>query len=76
MPPATLLDFRRRKARESSNFDAIQVGSKDIYADAAIDASGLDTDIVVEIPNGDTVNGPCGTRRQDPRHGDARGWFR
>ena len=41
----------------SSNFDAIPPGSKVVYAEAATDAGGLDTDIVVKTPNGDTANG-------------------
>jgi hypothetical protein len=42
---------------ESSNFDAIPVGSKVVYAEAATAAGGLDTDIVVNTPDGDTANG-------------------
>jgi hypothetical protein len=41
----------------SSNVDAIPVGSKVVYAEAANASGGLDTDIVVETPNGDTVHG-------------------
>jgi hypothetical protein len=41
----------------SSNTDVIPVGSKVVYAEAASEAGGLDTDIVVEIPNGDIVHG-------------------
>jgi len=40
----------------SSNFDAIPVGSKVVYAEAMA-TGGLDTDIVVNTPNGDTVHG-------------------
>ena len=40
----------------SSNLDAIPVGSKVVYTDA-MTASGLDTDIVVETPDGDTAHG-------------------
>lgn len=42
---------------ESSNFDAIPVGSKVVYADAATAAGGLDTDILVNTPDGGTANG-------------------
>lgn len=38
----------------SSNFDAIPIGSKVVYAKAATAAGGLDTDIVVNTPDGDT----------------------
>ena len=38
----------------SSNFDAIPIGSKVVYAEAATAAGGLDTDIVVNTPDGDT----------------------
>lgn len=41
----------------SSNFDAIPIGSKVVYAEAATAAGGLDTDIVVNTPNGDTAHG-------------------
>jgi hypothetical protein len=41
----------------SSNFDAIPVGSKVVYTEAATATAGLDTDIVVNTPNGDTVYG-------------------
>jgi hypothetical protein len=41
----------------SSNFDAIPIGSKVVYAEAATPAGGLDTDIVVTTPNGDTARG-------------------
>ena len=42
---------------ESSNFDAIPVGSKVVYAEAATATGGLDTDIVVNAPSGDTAYG-------------------
>jgi hypothetical protein len=41
----------------SSNFDAIPVGSKVVYAKAATDDGGLDTDIVVDTPDGDIAHG-------------------
>ncbi len=41
----------------SSNFDAIPIGSKVVYAKAATDIGRLDTDIVVNTPNGDTAHG-------------------
>jgi hypothetical protein len=41
----------------SSNYDAIPVGSKVVYAEAATATGGIDTDIVVDTPNGDTVHG-------------------
>ena len=41
----------------SSNLDAIPIGSKVVYSEAATAAGGLDTDIVVTTPNGDTVKG-------------------
>jgi hypothetical protein len=41
----------------SSNFDAIPIGSKVVYTDAATATGGLDTDIVVTTPNGDTARG-------------------
>jgi hypothetical protein len=41
----------------SSNLDAIPVGSKVVYAEAATAAGGLDTDIAVNTPNGDTAYG-------------------
>jgi hypothetical protein len=41
----------------SSNFDAIPVGSKVVYAEAATAAGGIDTDIAVNTPNGDTAHG-------------------
>ncbi|CAN7759329.1 hypothetical protein [Mesorhizobium sp. LjNodule214] len=40
-----------------SNCDAIPVGSKIVYAKAATEAGGLDTDIVINTPNGDTGYG-------------------
>jgi hypothetical protein len=41
----------------SSNFDGIPIGSKVVYAKAATADGGLDTDIVVNTPNGDTAHG-------------------
>jgi hypothetical protein len=41
----------------SSNLDAIPVGSKVVYAEGATATGGLDTDIVVKTPDGDTVYG-------------------
>lgn len=41
----------------SSNFDAIPIGSKVVYAQAMTTAGGLDTDIVVNTPSGERVNG-------------------
>jgi hypothetical protein len=41
----------------TSNFDAIPIGSKVVYAKAATADGGLDTDIVVTTPNGDTAHG-------------------
>jgi hypothetical protein len=41
----------------SSNLDAIPVGSKVVYAEAATATGGLDTDIAVNTPNGDTAYG-------------------
>jgi hypothetical protein len=41
----------------SSNFDAIPTGSKVVYAKAATADGGLDTDIVVNTPTGDTAHG-------------------
>jgi hypothetical protein len=41
----------------SSNFDAIPVGSVIVYAEAFTPDGGLDTDIVINTPNGDTANG-------------------
>jgi predicted ester cyclase len=41
----------------SSNVDAIPSGSKVVYAEAATAAGGLDSDIVVETPNGDAAYG-------------------
>jgi hypothetical protein len=37
--------------------DAASVGSKVVYAETATAAGGLDTDIVVNTPDGDTANG-------------------
>ncbi|MCA1703217.1 MAG: hypothetical protein WD027_03705 [Gaiellales bacterium] len=41
----------------SSNLDAIPVGSKVVYTEAATAAGGLDTDIVINTPDGDTAFG-------------------
>lgn len=41
----------------SSNCDAIPVGSQVVYAEAATATNGLDTDIVVNTPGGDTAYG-------------------
>ena len=41
----------------SSNFDAIPVGSKVVYTEAVTATGGLDTDIVVNTPNGETTYG-------------------
>ena len=41
----------------SSNAAAIPVGSKVVYAKAVTADGGLDTDIVIHTPNGDTVYG-------------------
>ena len=41
----------------SSNLDAIPIGSKVVYAEAATATGGLDTNIVVNTPNGDTAHG-------------------
>jgi hypothetical protein len=41
----------------SSTFEAIPSGSKVVYTEAATAAGGLDTDIVVTTPNGDTASG-------------------
>ena len=41
----------------SSNFDAIPTGSTVVYSEAATADGGLDTDIVVNTPNGDTIYG-------------------
>src|SRR6478752_2574303 len=41
----------------SSNFDAIPIGSKVVYTEAAPAAGGLDTDIVVNTPSGDAAYG-------------------
>jgi hypothetical protein len=42
---------------DSSTFDAIPIGSKVVYAKAATADGGLDSDIVVNTPNGDTAHG-------------------
>lgn len=41
----------------SSNFQAIGAGSKVVYKKAVTADGGLDTDVVVETPNGDIANG-------------------
>ena len=41
----------------SSNFDAIPIGSKVVYAAALTAAGGLDSDIVVNTPTGDAAYG-------------------
>ena len=41
----------------SSNFEAIPIGSRVVYAEAASDEGGLDTDIVVNTPSGETARG-------------------
>ena len=41
----------------SSNLDAIPAGSKVVYAEAPTATGGLDTDIVINAPSGDTANG-------------------
>jgi hypothetical protein len=41
----------------SSNCEAIPIGSKVVYAEAATAAGGLDTDIVINTPSGDTGYG-------------------
>jgi hypothetical protein len=41
----------------SSNFDSIPIGSRVVYTKAATADGGLDTDIVVNTPNGDTAFG-------------------
>ena len=41
----------------SSNFDAIPIGSKVVYTKAATADGGLDTDIVINTPNGDAAYG-------------------
>ncbi len=41
----------------SSDFDGIPVGSKVVYAEGVNDSGGLDTDIVVNTPGGDSING-------------------
>jgi len=41
----------------SSNLDAIPIGSKVVYAEPATAAGGLDTDIAVNTPSGDTAYG-------------------
>jgi len=41
----------------SSNFGPLPAGSKVVYAEAVTADGGLDTDIVVTTPNGETVHG-------------------
>lgn len=41
----------------SSNFDAIPIGSKVVYAEPVTADGGLDTDIVVNTPGGDSAHG-------------------
>jgi hypothetical protein len=41
----------------ASNLEAIPVGSKVVYTEAATAAGGLDTDIVVNTPDGETAYG-------------------
>jgi hypothetical protein len=41
----------------SSDLDAIPVGSRVVYAKAATADGGLDTDILVNTPSGDTAHG-------------------
>ena len=41
----------------SSNFDGIPVGSKVVYLEPMNASGGLDTDIVVKTPDGDSING-------------------
>ena len=41
----------------SSDFAGIPIGSKVVYQEAATAAGGLDSDIVVETPDGGAVNG-------------------
>jgi len=40
-----------------SNCDAIAIGSKIVYTKAATADGGLDSDIVIDTPNGDTAYG-------------------
>jgi hypothetical protein len=42
---------------DSTNFEAIPVGSKVVYTEAATESGGLDTDIVVNTPGGDVAYG-------------------
>lgn len=42
---------------ESSDFGPVPVGSKVVYAEAATEAGGLDTDITINTPEGDTIHG-------------------
>jgi hypothetical protein len=41
----------------ASDFDAIPIGSKVVYLEAANAQGGLDSDIVVETPDGGAANG-------------------
>jgi predicted ester cyclase len=41
----------------SSNFDAIPIGSRIVYAEAATASGGLDSDLVFNTPSGDTAYG-------------------
>jgi hypothetical protein len=41
----------------SSNCDAIPIGSKIVYTEAVTATGGLDTDIVINTPNGDAAYG-------------------
>ena len=42
---------------DSSDFDGIPVGSKVVYAEPVNASGGLDTDIEVKTPGGDSING-------------------
>ena len=42
---------------DSSDFDGIPVGSKVVYTEAVNASGGLDTDIVVQTPDGESING-------------------
>ena len=42
---------------DSSNLDAIPIGSKVVYSGAIAADGGIDTGIVITTPNGDTANG-------------------
>ena len=41
----------------SSDFDGIPVGSRVVYAEPISETGGLDTDIVVTTPGGESING-------------------